>query len=181
MKRYVIVCLIKGEAQRFHEKLVIDVCYKFKVKPQRIPMHITLKAPFEIGDISEIEKVTKEFAEKSKSCSIKIKDYGCFRENVIFMDVEPSYEAVEVHDKYMDVLKNVPNLEWSRNEGKGRKFHCTVVSKKIEKNFKDIWEYVNEHKAEFDTAFDNISIMEYNKILYKWELYKSFELNDSRE
>lgn len=177
MKRYVIVCLIKGKAQEFHEKLVKDVCNKFKVSPQKLPMHITLKAPFEIDDIKSIEKITEDFCKKNSSSTISIKDFGHFRDNVVFMDVKPSKETIELHNRYIELLEKVPNLEWSKNEGKERKYHCTIVSRRISKNFDEIMKYISKNTVDYHCEFNNISIMEYNHTIYRWELYKYFLLN----
>jgi 2'-5' RNA ligase len=178
MKRYVIVCLIKGKAQEFHERLVKDVCNNFKVSPQKLPMHITLKAPFEIDDIKPIEKITEDFCMKNLSSTIDIKGFGYFRNNVIFMDVKPSKKTIELHNRYIELLEKVPNLQWSKNEGKERKFHCTIVSKRISEKFDEILKYVCDNTVNFHCDFDNISIMEYNHTLYKWELYKCFSLKN---
>jgi hypothetical protein len=65
--RYVIVCLIKGEALAFHEKLVEDICEKFKVKRQRLPAHFTIKAPFETEKILELESLVESYCKDIQS------------------------------------------------------------------------------------------------------------------
>ncbi|MEW8955416.1 2'-5' RNA ligase family protein [Clostridium sp.] len=178
MKRYVIVTLIEGEAKDFHENLVKEICERFNVKPQKLPMHITLKAPFEIESIEEVEKVTEKFVENKNSCAIEIKDYNHFRDNVIFMDVLPSIEAKELHREYYKLLKDIKDLKWSSNEGEDIKFHCTLVSRRISSKFKDIWDYVIKKQASFKSEMKNITIMEYNFHKNTWEIYKKFYLKD---
>jgi 2'-5' RNA ligase len=174
--RYVIVCLIKGEALEFHEKLVKDICDKFNVKRQRLPAHFTIKAPFEKDDISDLEKLTEEFCSKRKATEIKLDGFGRFRENVVFMDVKVPREAEAVHDEYIDVLKTLPWLEWKRNEGKGRVFHCTLVSKLPPGKFTDIWSYTNNFSCYFETVFDNISILRWEKD--RWITHKEYKFKD---
>jgi 2'-5' RNA ligase len=176
MERYVIVCLIKGEALEFHERLVGEVCEKFNVKRQRLPAHFTIKAPFETDNISEIEELTEDFCKTMKRSAMILKNYGHFRDSVVFMDVIPSKEALEVHDKYIDVLLGVKWLEWKRNEGKGRVFHCTIVSKLLGHKFKPIWDYVITLPFSFNSYFDNISILRWEKD--RWITFREFAFKE---
>ncbi|MCD3216353.1 phosphoesterase [Clostridium botulinum C] len=176
MKRYVIVSLIHGDARKFHEKLVQEISNKFKVRAQTLPMHITLKAPFEIEDISEVEQITEKFCNKNNKVNIDIKGIGHFRDNVIFMDIIPSKEAIQMNKDYYKELRNIKNLQWSNNEGENRKFHCTLASKNIRNKFEKIWNFVINEEISFSSVIDNITIMQYNFKDFKWDLYKKFQL-----
>lgn len=174
--RYVIVCLIKGEALAFHEKLVEDICEKFKVKRQRLPAHFTIKAPFETEKILELESLVESYCKDIQSTSILIEGYGHFRDAVVYMDVHASNEAVKVHNDFIDRLKSIDWLEWKRNEGKGRVFHCTLVSKLPPGKFQEIWQYVSSFNYSFPTYFDNISILVWEKD--RWITYKEYKFKD---
>lgn len=172
--RYVIVCLIKGEALQFHEKLVEEICYKNKVKRQHLPAHFTIKAPFETDEIGPIEELTAEYCKKHAKTKIDIKDFGNFRDSVVFMAVNPSDAALKVHDDYIDLLKEIPWLEWKNNESKGKNktFHCTLVAKLFPQKFQPIWEHVSGLNCDFHTYFDNISILSWEKD--RWVTYREF-------
>jgi 2'-5' RNA ligase len=174
--RYVIVCSIKGEALKFHEKLVGEICDKFKVKRQRLPAHFTIKAPFEKENISDLENLTENFCKTKESTEFKLDGFGHFREDVVFMDIKTSNKAVTVHDEYIDVLKTLDWLEWKRNEGKGRIFHCTLVSKIPSGKFKDIWQYLSNFQCSFESEFDNISILRWEKD--RWITHKEYKFKD---
>ena len=141
MERYVIVCAIGGAALKFHEKLTSSVCYKFNKKRTKLPAHFTIKAPFETDKIEEAENVLERFSADNRKTPIKLKGYGKFREDVIYMAVEMSPEAKKVHDDLISQLDKIPWMKFKSNEGKNKVFHCTIVSKKIKDNFKDIWKY----------------------------------------
>lgn len=175
--RYVIVCLIKGEALQYHEKLVEEICFKHKVKRQRLPAHFTIKAPFETEHIADIEELTAKYCENTAKTEISIKDFDHFRDSVVFMDVRPSAQAVKVHDDYIDLLRKVPWLEWKSNEGKGKVFHCTLVTKLFPEKFQPIWEQVSRLNCDFHTYFDNISILRWEKD--RWITYKEFIFSKS--
>lgn len=175
--RYVIVCLIKGEALKFHEKLVKSIVEKFEVKSQRLPAHFTIKAPFETKNIEEIEHLTERFCNENKASMVTIDGFGHFGEAVIYMDVHASREAVKIHDNYIDVLKNVRWLDWKRNEGKGRVFHCTLVSKLKPEKFAPIWEYISNLQCHYPILFDNISILRWEKD--RWITYREFSFRNN--
>lgn len=177
MDRYVLVCLIEGEAGKFHDKLVNEVCSKFNKRRTKLPAHITLKAPFETDKIGDMVDVLQRFADSRSRSSIKIKDFGKFRRDVVYMDVNVSQEAKKVHDELMDELRKIPWIEFKANEGKDRVFHCTIVSKRIQDKFKDIWEYVNQYKCDFDVCFDNLSLYKWQN--NTWELFRKFNLKDN--
>lgn len=172
MERYVIVCLIKDEALEFHEKLVADVCTRFMVKRQRLPAHFTIKAPFETDKIKEIEKLTEDFCIQHSKSNITLRDYGHFRESVVYMNVQPSKESIKIHDQYIDKLSEIKWLQWKGNEGKGRIFHCTVVSKLFKDKFKEVRDYVNKFPFCFEQYFDNITILCWERD--RWVTYKEF-------
>lgn len=173
--RYVIVCLIKGNALKFHERLVEDVCYKYNVKRQKLPAHFTIKAPFETYNIKEIEHLTENFAEENHGYPILINSTGHFGMSTVFMKVELSDGALKVYKKFIDELKKIKSLEWRGiHDGEGNNFHCTVVTHLTNDNFSNIWDYVSKCNPQFSTYFDNISILRWDK--NKWITYKEYQL-----
>lgn len=174
--RYVIVCLIKGDALKFHENLVQDVCRRYTVSRQRLPAHFTLKAPFETDQIVEVEELIRDFCANRPKTRIGIEGFDHFREDVVFMDIKPSNAAMETCNDFVDVLKGVPWLEWKRNEGRNKRLHCTIVTKIPNDKYYDIWNYVREHQCSFDTYFDNISILKWD--INRWVTYREFNFKD---
>lgn len=172
--RYVIVCLLNDEVKQFHARLVEDVCVKFNVRPQKLSAHFTIKAPFESEDISDIIEISSNFCEKYKSEEVELQGFGHFRNDVIFMDIKPSAKALVVNEQYINELKKINDLTWKKNEFKEKKYHCTIVSRRISSRFSEIWEYVNKHKYSYKTNFDNITIMIWQD--NTWKIYKQFYL-----
>lgn len=172
--RYVIVCLLSNEALNFHENLTNDICKRYEVKRQKLPGHFTLKAPFETDNIDEILDTIEAFCIKKSKAPIEIKNYGHFREDVVYMSVNPSPEAIMLYDDLIDILKTISWLEWKRNEGKGKIFHCTLISKIPKGKFEAIWNYSNQFPSNFNTYFDNITVLRWEKD--KWGIYKEFNL-----
>ena len=176
MDRYVLVCTIEGEASEFHDKITRDVCYKFNKKRTKLPAHITLKAPFERDKIDDMVEMMETFTGARSKTPIKINGFGKFRRDVVYMNVNVSREAKIVHDELIDEMENIPWVIFKPNEGKDRVFHCTIVSKRIQDKFEEIWNYVNEYKCDFDVYFDNLSLYKWQE--NTWVLYRKFKFRD---
>ena len=172
--RYVIVCLIKGEALSFHEKLVGNICSEFKVKRQRLPAHFTIKAPFDYDDISELEKTLENFSKTHKKAPYNIKGYNHFDNRAIYMEVNMSREGKILHDELFDELNKIDYINFGEKDGKDKIFHVTISSKKIQKIFHELWDYINHIPCDFDCEFDNISIFKWQD--NTWKLHKEFNL-----
>lgn len=160
--RFVIVSVVKGEAGNFNDNLRKEVLAKFGAKSSKLPAHFTIKSPFEADNISDLESVLSNFSKTHKSTPYKIKDYDKFDNRVIFMKVLMSKEGQEVHDDLIDSLSKVPYIKFESHDGKNKIFHVTISSKKIQKIFNDLWNYVVPINCDFDCSFDNICV-------YKWE------------
>lgn len=172
--RFVIVCLIKGTALKFHEKITEDVCYKFKVKRQRLPAHFTLKAPFELDDICDLENEISTFVNSNKKQPVKIDGINHFGTNVIFMNIIPSKKALILYNDFIALLKNLDYLTWKKHDGNSKTFHATIVTHLKENKFHEIWDYISKYNPNFSIYFDNISILKWQKD--KWVTYRKFEL-----
>ncbi|WP_050607852.1 2'-5' RNA ligase family protein [Clostridium niameyense] len=174
MERYVIVCLVKGEALKFHESLVGNVCFKFKVNRQKLPCHFTIKAPFETDNIKKVENLIEEFTKDKTKEDLRIKGFNHFGNRVVYMEVNPSKNAIDLHNNFIYKLKTLNEISFKANENKNKVFHCTIVTKFPQEKFSPIWEYINNFYPNFNTYFDNISILKWNK--NKWITYKEFKL-----
>lgn len=174
--RYVLVCNINGEAAKLNAKLASELKYRFNAGRSKLGAHFTIKAPFETDEknIVSLKGTLEKFKDKFKSYDMKVEGYSNFREDVIYMPVTLSKEAKEVHDKLMYELKKLDWLEWKRNEGKEKVFHCTIVSKRVKENFKEMMDYVNKYKCDFKCSFDNITLYRWDK--NTWVLEENYKL-----
>ena len=83
--RYVIVSKVNGPAGFFNNNLRKDVFQKFNAKSSKLPAHFTIKSPFESDNISDLEVILKNFADKNKKQRYTIKGYDHFDDRVIYM------------------------------------------------------------------------------------------------
>ena len=160
--RYVIVSVVKGDAGNFNNNMRKDVYEKFKAKSSKLPAHFTIKAPFDYDDISELERTLDKFSKKHEKAPYIIRGYNHFDNRVIYMDVIMSSQGKKLHDKLIDSLSNIHYVDFSKKDGKDKIFHITISSKKIQKIYDELWNYVNQFPCNYNCYFDNISI-------YKWQ------------
>jgi len=94
--RYVIVYLIGGKAEKYHQKLVREVGPRFGERyliENPLPLHITLKSPFELDNSKELESTLKLFVKRYKPEEIEIGGFGNFRRFVSFLKVKLSKQS----------------------------------------------------------------------------------------
>lgn len=172
--RYVIVSKVNGPAGFFNNNLRKDVFQKFNAKSSKLPAHFTIKSPFESDDISDLEVILKNFTDKNKKQRYTIKGYDHFDDRVIYMKVLMSKEGIELHNKLIDVLDSISYINFTSTDGKNKVFHVTISSKRIQKIFNELWDYVTNIPCEFTCYFDNISIYKWEN--NTWNLHKEFLL-----
>lgn len=171
--RYVIICVIKGEAGDFNNEMRKDIFEKFKAKSSKLPAHFTIKAPFEYDkSIKDLEDALYKFSKKEKKAEFKMNGYNHFDDRVIYMDVNMSNEGKVLHDKLIDVLNDFEYIEFNKKDGKDKIFHVTLTSKKVPPIYNEVWEYVNKYSFNFNCYFDNISIFKW--VDNNWKLHKEF-------
>ena len=170
--RYVIVSVVKGPAGNFNNNLRKEVFEKLGAKSSKLPAHFTIKAPFEADDISDLDKVLQDFAQNHKAHDYKIKGYNHFDNRVIYMDVHMGKECKILHDELIEKLEKLPYIHFKAHDYKDKVFHVTISSKKIQKIYHELWEYVNNIPCDFDCKFDNVSVFKWED--NTWKLYKEY-------
>ena len=170
--RYVIVSVVKGPAGNFNNNLRKEVFEKLGAKSSKLPAHFTIKAPFEADDISDLDKVLQDFAQNHKAKDYKIKGYNHFDNRVIYMDVHMNKKSKLLHDELIEELEKLPYIHFKNHDYKDKVFHVTISSKKIQKIYDELWEYVNNIPCDFDCKFDNVSVFKWED--NTWNLYKEY-------
>ncbi|MCL2323543.1 MAG: 2'-5' RNA ligase family protein [Oscillospiraceae bacterium] len=168
---WVIVSSVKGKACDLNKMLKENIFQKFNARGSKLPPHFTIKAPFEIDDISDIENAIDKFSKKATREKYVIDGFNHFSSRVVYMDVKMSKEAKAVHDLLIDELLKA-GLVFDKKDGKKKVFHVTIVSKNVQTNFEHIWEYILEFKCYFELYFDNVEIYKFQN--NRWMLYRSF-------
>lgn len=175
--RYVIVCVVKGEAGEFNNNLRKELFQKLKAKSSKLPAHFTIKAPFEYeNEINDLIHVLEEFSKTAKAEPFTIDGYDHFDDRVIFMKVNMSKEAKAVHDKLIDNMSKISYVDFDKKDGKDKVFHITLASKKLKSLYARVWDYVQQYPCEFKGLFNNVTIYRWEE--ETWKLYKEFSFKE---
>lgn len=176
--KYIIVSLLSGAVENYHQKLVEEISERFDVvtlAKQKAPTHFTLKDIFDADDIEELDRVLEEFARNHKPARIALEGYNRFDDNVIFMDIKFSDEARQLFANFINTLKEISWMQWGPYDDENRVFHCSLAYFDIKDKYKDICKFLlHNYSYSFETFFDNISI--YRQEGENWELYKSYNM-----
>lgn len=172
--RYVIVCVVKRKAGDFNNSLRKELFSNFKAKSSKLPAHFTIKAPFEYdNEITELDKILEEFSENEKEEPFTVDGYDHFDSRVIYMKVNMSKEAKELHDRLIDKMSEVSYITFDKKDGKNKVFHLTLASKNLRPIYHEVWEYIQKYTCEFECSFDNVTIYKWEE--QTWKVYKEFK------
>jgi 2'-5' RNA ligase len=176
--KYIIVCLLSGAVEEYHQQLVEEIAEKFEVialAKQKAPTHFTLKDMFDADDIGELDKVLDEFVRTHKPAVISLEGYNRFDDNVIFMDINFSENARQLFKEFIDKLKELSWMQWGAYDDENKVFHCSLAYFDIKDKYKDICRYLlSNYSYSFEAYFDNVTI--YKQVGENWELYKSYAM-----
>ena len=174
--KFVIVYLIRGKAEKYHQRLVRNIGPKFGENymiEHPLPSHITLKSPFELRNSNELEKILKLFVAKQKTSSIIFGGFGNFKRFVSFVKIKLSKQALKTQ---ADLLNELKRLKIKPHEfDLDFKPHATVSYGNTKDNFNKIWNHLKKlEEPKFNLKFDNLTILK--KVGNSWKNYKTFNL-----
>ena len=178
---YILFCLLNGDAEKYHHRLVDEIADKFNItlpKKEALPSHFTLKYWFDTGNINEIEGVIERFCKTHKKTPIKVGGFGKFPPKTIFIKVKLSDEANQTFLELISELKKIQWMPWDKYDAENLYFHSTIAEECNDK-FDSILEFLKGKEEYFDLYFDNITILKLvkgTKYVGKWEIHKTFSL-----
>ncbi|MBU0894449.1 MAG: 2'-5' RNA ligase family protein [Nanoarchaeota archaeon] len=160
--RYYIGHLVDDKIKKHYGKILSELSSRFKlenlVKKDRRP-HITLKAPFEREDIADVENFLDNFCKDLCSSTFKIKGYGNFGKEDIFLEVVPSDILKITFGRFLKEIKNLPGMHLGEYDSISKKLHVTLLKPdEMNSKFKEIWSYLDNKEFSTYSKFDNITI-----------------------
>lgn len=176
--KYIIVSLLGGTVQDYHQRLVQEISEKFGVNflaKQKAPTHFTLKDIFEAQDLEQMDQILKNFVLNHKPARIYLEGYNRFEDNVIFMDIKLSEEAEQLFHLLMLELKKIDWMQWGTFDDEKRSFHCSLAYFDIKEKYMDICRFLlKNYSYSFEAYFDNIAVFQQRE--ENWELYKIYKM-----
>lgn len=170
--KYFVAYLLSGDAKVYHERLTRELSEKYRITPlhERIPPHITVKAPFETDEmgIADVERTLRSFAHNEYATPMTLRGFGRFGFRTVYMDVEKAPEVVLLVRRAIATLNaHVPWMQSAPLEG--NKLHASVARFLNRRQFRRIWRHVQDERVRFPTSLDSMAILK--KVGRSWELY----------
>jgi 2'-5' RNA ligase len=112
--RYIIVHLIRGEAEKYHHNLTKNLTEKFDMFSlhDRTPPHLTLKRWFEVDKtgMNDLYGYLENFANSHKQSNYSLSRFGNYGKDVICIDVAPSLEMSQDIFDLMSSLHGIKEM-----------------------------------------------------------------------
>lgn len=159
--RYFIAYLLDDSVAKYHHSLVNELSERFELSIGigLFPTHITIKAPFDTDDATEIKEVLREFASTHYSPSFTIQKFGCFNKKVVFLDVSPNEMLSTIVWDVQNAIKKIPDLSCGEHEPL-KNLHITVTKNFDSAKFNAICRYLMQKNAPlFELSFNNIALL----------------------
>lgn len=175
--KYFVAHLLGGDVKKYHDSLTRELAEKYRITPlhDRIPPHITIKAPFETDEvgIKDVERTLRSFAYHEQPATLSVRGFGRFGFRTVYMDVYRSQAAIDVVRRAITTLNaNVPWMPTAPLEG--NKLHASVARFLNRRQFRRVWRHVQELTPRFETNLDTIAILK--KETRSWALHASIQL-----
>lgn len=113
----------------------------------KIPVHVTLEAPFRLDDANaaRMTEHLRDFFAKQPAFSVELRNFGTFRQSVVFIEVVPNLELLELHNRTSAFLREEHAYIHERPWQQGYTPHVTIANRDVTPHaHRGIW-------AEFNT------------------------------
>lgn len=148
-------------------------------RAMRIPVHITLEPPFrrDAADADWMSERLQNFFTTEVPFDLELKDFGAFRDDVIFIDVAPELQLLEMHTRLSTCLREEPAIIAGAPFHKGYKPHMTVANRDIEPDVHQrIWNEFRSRKFYARFHVDAITLLRHDG--KEWHLHRRFPLGN---
>lgn len=177
-KEYFVGYLADKKVNDYYNRICSDLHEKFGIKnlSQEIPPHFTLKPPFLVDSIQDLEQFIEMIIPKVEKSIFEICDFKSLEGKRMTIVLSPMGEYFFSEMKKTAEILNSYNISNDRFI-ENLKPHLTIGRFISQEQFPKIWEYVQcLEKPHFDSIFDNLTIFVKNKDQEKWEIYKTYQL-----
>ncbi len=180
MNKVGIISLLPEEVKIYHRELRQKITTEFNldsIANPAVPAHITMKYPFQVEDLNELEKTIQGFCVSQSKTKWHLQGFNYFQNTetpVIFMEVIPSEEARQVHAHFLSRLRELSWVQWGPFDHADLHYHVTLGAQGLTfENFQSVWSFVNrQEKPHFEAFFDNLSLVQINEV--SRSVYKTY-------
>jgi 2'-5' RNA ligase len=163
---------VSEEVTGFKEYLAVHFGARHALKS---PPHITLFPPFRWPDagLELLCAVLGDFAALRRPFELSVKDFNCFDERVLFVDVELCLELEALERALASFLEDSIGLAKKQNFGFHP--HMTIANRDLnERNFSMARDYFFAQCYRRTFSVESICCLKYDGNL--WEVYRTFSM-----
>lgn len=143
----------------------------------RVPVHITLEPPFRRADTDAgwmCERLNNFFAHEH-AFDVELKNFGAFREDVIFIEVAFNLALVELQQRLSVHLRHEPAVIDQAVYRQGYKPHLTLANRDVTAPLhRQIWRELQTKKFFARFTVTAITLLRHDG--KKWQSYRDFPL-----
>ncbi len=179
------VLLANYEADNLAKKILLEAHKIGRVgfESARIPSHISLKQPFKINSLEEIERYFDEFSSNLKAMSIELTtlDYlsinsFAYESGLIWFNINETKELRHIHNNLNKELEERFGSTKANFDGVNYRFHMTIaLAGKPFDVYKDTFEKLEKKEYNKTYVFDEIALLYYDDDVIKPGTYISYK------
>lgn len=143
----------------------------------KIPVHLTLEPPFRYASDGEADLTSSlsAFFAETTSFELTLKNFGTFRQDVVFIEVEPCLPLVEMQKLLSDYLRAEKTVVDKLPRLRGFTPHITVANRDVSpEQHHQIWREFNTRKFHAKFRAQEISLLQHDG--KQWQLRQRFPL-----
>lgn len=142
-------------------------------------MHLTLEPPFRYDAQyeSEISARLEKFFSTHRGFSLELRNFGSFRDDVVFIEVAPTLPLLELQADLAKFLREETGIVGGTPWHGGYTPHVTVANRDVNPpTHARIWNEFNTRKfyAIFDVA--DVVLLKHDEIEKMWRVHQRFPL-----
>lgn len=146
-------------------------------RAMRLPPHITVEAPFRLPDedAQRLIEALAAFFSKKRQFQLTLKDFGYFRDDVVFIQVAPSLELLELHNELQDFLRGPAGFIHAPPLHPGYTPHLTIANRDVTpKQHAAIWKSLAGRKFHASFCVSELCLLRHNGA--SWDTAQKFGL-----
>ncbi|AFM12281.1 2'-5' RNA ligase family protein [Turneriella parva] len=146
-------------------------------RAMRLPPHITVEAPFRLPDevAPKLTDALADFFATKTEFQLTLKDFGYFRDDVIFIQVAPSLELLELHNELQEFMRGPAGFIHAPPLHPGYTPHLTIANRDVTpKQHAAIWRGLAGRKFHASFPVVELCLMRHNGA--SWDTAQKFAL-----
>jgi len=145
----------------------------------RLPPHITVEPPFRLDDAEEptLRRVLGEFLGQQRSFDLALRNFGSFRDDVIFLEIAPNLALLELQGALSKFMRGDAAIIQEPPFHEGYTPHMTVANRDVTPPIHHrIWDEFNTRKFYAEFRVERLTLMRHDGT--QWHRHADFSLGD---